>query len=79
MRFDFENKDGQYRYELILDRKWPNYVDIRCYERGFVGGSACMYPIKDGKIIWRHDDYYMHFSQEIKDYINKIIKLKAFL
>lgn len=81
MKFEYWNTDGSYRYEFIFQARFPGYVEIRSYERGCLGGNAWLHAIKDGKIIWRNDDF-MRLSEEAKDYAINVVaryeKLKAF-
>jgi hypothetical protein len=74
MKFEYKNKDGSYRYEFHFRVRWPHYVDIVSYQKGYLGCYAWMHQIKDRKIIWRNDnDQFLHLSDEAKEYISKII------
>lgn len=76
MKFEFDN-GGEYRYEFIFKANWLEFVEIRTYDRHSIGGNTWVHSIKDGQIIWRHDDF-MHLTREAKNYISKILKMKAF-
>jgi len=79
IKFDYTNVDGSYRYEFVFRSQYPGKVDIYSCDPRTPGIAyrAWLHPIKDGKIIWRYDDF-LNISQEAKDYINKIVKLRAF-
>ena len=80
MIFDFKSQDGLYRYEFHFTRERPKYVEIRTYtNRIRMSGPKCwLHLIKDGKIIWRYDDW-MDLTQDAKNYVSHLVKLRAFL
>lgn len=69
-KFKFVKAPSHLNPKIIL-----NYVDI-IYEN-----NAWMHLIKDDKLVLRLDHFYQVFklSNNVINYINKLIKLKAFL
>jgi hypothetical protein len=78
MKFEFEDSGGFFKYEFHFVREHPKYVDIRIYTKGISGPKCWLHLIENGKIIWRHDEW-MDLSQEAKDYVSHLVKLKAFM
>ena len=83
MKYSFTTIDKKFTYTFNFDYNEPDWIDIETYEMGKFGGAAWTHRIKNGRIIWRHDDF-MKLTPEAKDYISDIIqqffnKYKAFL
>jgi len=78
MIFKFKDSNGLFEYEFHFTRRHPEYVEIYTYTKGIVGPKCWLHLIKDRKIIWRQDDW-MDLTQEAKDYVSHLVKLRAFL
>ena len=56
-----------------------NYIDVYYnYSNSFRGGQGWVHMIKDDKIILKNDSSFF-MSDKTIEYINKLIKLKAFI
>lgn len=83
MKFEYSRPDGSYRYEFVFVSADHIYktdmVDIRSRKRGELGYNAWLHAIVNGEIIWRddHEDF-LHLTQDAKNYLTKLVKLKAF-
>lgn len=87
--FKFCNKKGPYYFydyrfsiieEKVVSEKFKTYVLIQTYDSRWRPPTCRQWahPIVNNEIIWRRDDW-MCLSPEAKDYISKLVKLKAFL
>ena len=77
MKFEFINPNGIHRYEFHFHAQLPEYVDIITFEKGYTGQKAWMHKIKDGKVQWRNDNY-LDLTEEAKEYLTKLVRLRAF-
>lgn len=79
MIFKYEMPGSQFQYEFVFDSSIGDGVDIRTRKRGCYGYNAWFHMIINGEIIWRDDkDNFLHLTSEVKSYLTKLIKLKAF-
>jgi hypothetical protein len=79
--------DGDYTYEfrflkaLTYNNKITDFVEITVIEPGKYGCSLWSHMIKDNKLVLRadHNEQVFKLTDNAINYINKLIKLKAFL
>jgi hypothetical protein len=76
--FEFYNSEKRLRHIFFFEKIAEKfYIEIRTYQYMQTGCAAWLHDIKNDEVVWRHDDF-LELSPEAKDYINKIVKLKAF-
>jgi hypothetical protein len=78
MNFTFKDPGGIFIYKFFLNATFSEHVEIYTYTKNISGPKCWLHLIKDGEIIWRQDNW-MEITPEAKNYINKILKLRAFL
>jgi hypothetical protein len=78
MIFKFEDNNGINKYEFHFTREHQKYVDIHIYTKGILSPKCWLHLIKDGKVIWRYDNW-MELTKEAKDYISQLVRLRAFI
>jgi len=83
MIFQYIEDESLYIYEFVFCNRFSKYVDVRCRLKTGVPNchTAWLQEINtvDNKIIWHKEaDKILHLTEGAKDYINKLLKLKAF-
>jgi hypothetical protein len=79
LSFEYRSPNVNYRHIFLFNKGEVGYVDILTFIDGQGGGAAWLHPIKDGKIVLRSDNnHYMQLLPDAVEFINKLIKLKAF-
>jgi hypothetical protein len=82
MKFEFNNETGNYHFVVV----GTNYISITVIIPLPSGAGSVSYGsgrhIKNNKILWQDNDYdiseFLKLTEDVRDYANKIIKLKAF-
>ena len=77
MIYYFSDPIQNIKHEFWLSDNHPGYVKIVTYNEYSLGGQEWLHMIKNGKIIWRNDDF-MRLSKEAKQYIQRIVGLIVF-
>ena len=77
MKFEFTNK--LYRYEIEFSN-YKSILRVTTYYPGYGRGSVySSFSITNNKIEWVDCvENALHISKDVKDYINKCFKMKAF-
>ena len=81
IKFQFEEDESLYTYAIVFWERFPNYVDVRVrLKNGNLNGqTAWLQKVAHNEIIWEAGaDRVLHLTPAVKDYIERIVKLKAF-
>lgn len=74
----YDNELGRYTFKFnkIADEL---YVDVSFSNKKITGVRSWLHSVKDNKIIPRQDKFFIPLTQDVQDYINRFMRLKAFL
>jgi hypothetical protein len=79
LRFTFDDKNTSMKYVFYLTPSGNINITVRFQEAGFDVKNGVILRVFNNEIIWREDDEsFLKITPEVKNYINKMIKLKAF-
>ena len=76
----FEYNEGNLHYRVIFYTATANtkdYVDIQTFRNNRCV-AAWWHHIKDGQVVWRNDNA-MELTEGAKNYIQRLVKLRAYL
>lgn len=74
----FKDENASYEFALIKDLDRDKYlVDVFVYEKD-KPGAAWIHDIVDGRVIWISNKI-INISPAAKNYISRVLKLKAFI
>lgn len=76
----YDNECGRYtiRFDRIDGKLWVD-ISFSNKNKGITGVSCWKHAVKDGKIVPRQDHFFIPLGQDVQDYINRLIRFKAFL
>ena len=82
MIFFFETPNGEYKYEVSFvggDIVWMKTTTIEDWGNSYISFGR---KIKNNQVVWQendHQDPLLHVIPEFQTYVNKLVKLRAFL
>jgi len=80
MIYHFDGDD--YRYEFYFVREYGiAYIMIKAYDKDRSGSISTGRRIEDRKVLWRSEaeDKGLHLTPAAKNYVDKLVKLIAFI
>ena len=79
MKFDFTGQNGLCWYRIICSGDKSRFVDVLMYEPPeLLATKGWSYSVEEREVLLAHIGLFGDMPQEVKDYIDKLLNMKAF-
>jgi len=73
----YDNELGRYTFRFNkIDGKL--YVDVSFSNKKIASVRSWLHSVNNNKILPRQDNFFIPLTQDVQDYVNRLIKLKMF-